>query len=321
MPSGSSVSSKTCSQASQRSKRCSEASQSTSESLSQGSQSSLVCKSPGTPPPKRQRVHLRAYVKDLCFEMKQANRLKSDKEACDWVSQKMPDIFCPTGVPLSVKTVLTWRAKMNSNINDERPKGTKGKQKKGRKPSRPLGEVPAPVPGKSHSIIPHTLLCVLAVMIVSQYGAGFTITTPSLAPLVLVFLETHGITWKPAKCWFGRFLHRIRLSWPRTTKAARSTPVDLAETRRMFLPHVIYICGRYNVPPSLFINTDETGIFLFPLQKRIWGPAGAKQVAIVGNGDRRQSTLVVGITASGKLAGRSQIIWAGETTGCHPKGD
>ena len=233
----------------------------------------------------------------------------------------MPDIFCPSGMPLSVKTVSTWRAKMNSNINDERPKGAKGKQKRGRKPSRPLGEVPAPVPGKSHSIIPHALLCVLASMIVAQYQAGFTITTALLAPLVLAFLETHDITWKPAKCWYRRFLHRIGLSWRRTTKAARSTPADLAETRRMFLRRVIYICRRYNVPPSLFINMDESGIFLFPLQKRTWGPAGAKQVAIVGNDDKRQFTLVVGITASGKLAGRSQIIWAGETTGCHPKGD
>uniref|UniRef100_A0A7S4GKV6 DDE-1 domain-containing protein n=1 Tax=Eutreptiella gymnastica TaxID=73025 RepID=A0A7S4GKV6_9EUGL len=79
-PSQSSLSSKTCSQASQRSKSC-------SESLSQGSQSSLVCEAPGGPPPKKQKVHLPAHVKDLFFDIKEANAIvgNDDKRQCTLV--------------------------------------------------------------------------------------------------------------------------------------------------------------------------------------------------------------------------------------------
>ena len=105
------------------------------------------------------------------------------------------------------------------------------------------------------------------------------------------------------------------------TKTSRSLPVDFTSIKRMFLRRVVFVVRKYSIPPSLFLNIDETGVNLLPCQKRTWGPSGAKQISVLGWGGKRQFTVIPAITAEGKLAGKVQIIWARETERCHPKGD
>ena len=119
-----------------------------------------------------------------------------------------------------------------------------------------------------------------------------------------------------SKSWYRKFLLKIGLSTgPSITKAARSLPDGFIEIKRMFLRRVVFIVRKFNIPPALFINLDETGVCLLPSQKRTWGPPGAKQISVLGWGDKRQFTVIPAISAEGKLVGKAQVIYR-----CHPKG-
>ena len=140
-------------------------------------------------------------------------------------------------------------------------------------------------------------------------------------PMVLGFFEVHKISWVPSRVWYRRFLLKIGRKYRTITKTSRSLPVDFTAIKRMFLRRVVFLVRKYSIPPSLFFNIDETGVNLLPCQKRTWGPSGTKQISVLGWGDKRQFIVLPTITAEGKLAGKVQIIWTGETDRCHPKGD
>ena len=59
----------------------------------------------------------------------------------------------------------------------------------------------------------------------------------------------------------------------------------------------------------------------FAVQKHTWGPSRAKLISVLGWGDKRQFTVIPAISAEGKLVVKAQIIWAGQTDRCHPKGE
>ena len=65
-------------------------------------------------------------------------------------------------------------------------------------------------------------------------------------------------------------------------KKSRSLPVDFTAIKRMFLRRMVFVVRKYSIPPSLFLNIDETGVNLLPCQKRTWGPSGAKQISVLG---------------------------------------
>ena len=113
---------------------------------------------------------------------------------------------------------------------------------------------------------------------------------------------------------------KIGLKYRTITKAARSLPDGFIEIKQMFLRRVVFIVRKFNIPPALFINLDETGVCFLPLQKSTWGPSGAKQISVLGWVDKRQFTVISAISAEGKLVGKAQVIWAGQTDRCHPKG-
>ena len=142
----------------------------------------------------------------------------------------------------------------------------------------------------------------------AEYNAGFPLSTTLLIPMVLGFFEVYKISWVPSKSWYRKFLLKIGLKYRTITKAAQSLPEDFFEVKRMFLRRVVFIVQKYNIPPSLFINIDETGLCLLPSQKCTWGPTGAKQISVLGWGDKRQFTVIPAISAEGMLVGKAQII-------------
>ena len=73
-------------------------------------------------------------------------------------------------------------------------------------------------------------------------------------------------------------------------KNTRSLPVDFTAIKKMFLRRVVFLVRKYSIPPSLFLNIDETGVNLLPCQKHTWGPSGAQQISVLGWGDKRQFT-------------------------------
>jgi hypothetical protein len=66
--------------------------------------------------------------------------------------------------------------------------------------------------------------------------------------------------------------------------------------------HVIYITKAYNIPPSLVVDSDETGIHLVPKARECtWESRGSKHIHVLGIKDKKQMTMVVSSSASSLL--------------------
>ena len=68
-------------------------------------------------------------------------------------------------------------------------------------------------------------------------------------------------------------------------------------------------------PPELVINWDQTGINVVPISQWTQAEKGAIRVEIAGAGDKRQITVTVVGTLSGKLL-LFQILYEGKTERC-----
>ena len=91
----------------------------------------------------------------------------------------------------------------------------------------------------------------------------------------------------------------IGMKYRMITKAARSLPVNFPDVKHVSSEGG-FVVRKYSIPPSLFINIDETGVCLLSCQKRTWGPSGAKQIFGIGWGDKMPFTVLPAISADGK---------------------
>ncbi len=71
------------------------------------------------------------------------------------------------------------------------------------------------------------------------------------------------------------------------------------------------------VPPQLIINFDQTNAKYVPVSEWTLAKEGSKQVPIIGLEDKREMTVLLACTLSGKLL-HPQLIYAGRTSRCHP---
>ena len=67
----------------------------------------------------------------------------------------------------------------------------------------------------------------------------------------------------------------------------------------------------------MVVNFDETGVNVVPTSNWTLHFQGSKQVLITGIDDKRQLTMVLAITPTGKLL-PPQIIYQGKTDKVHP---
>lgn len=68
---------------------------------------------------------------------------------------------------------------------------------------------------------------------------------------------------------------------------------------------------------SLLINMDQTGVHLVPKSNYTWGHKKQKNVAGIGEDDKRAITAVLASSSAGDLL-PAQLIFQGKTTRCHP---
>ena len=73
-----------------------------------------------------------------------------------------------------------------------------------------------------------------------------------------------------------------------------------------------YIIRDYGVPAGLRVNTDQTQLVYQQGTKTTWNETGAKQVATVGQEEKRAFTLVPSISVSGVLL-PMQAVYGGKT--------
>ena len=73
-----------------------------------------------------------------------------------------------------------------------------------------------------------------------------------------------------------------------------------------------------DIPSSLVINWDQTGIAIVPGSTWSMAPQGSRRVETAGMGDKRQITAVFAGTIDGKFL-PFQLIYSDKTSACHPK--
>ena len=108
------------------------------------------------------------------------------------------------------------------------------------------------------------------------------------------------LDWQPSPEWCACFIHQfLHLRLRRITTAGgrpEPSPKQL-ELHQKNLMEVSYLrhCG---VPRSCFMQSDETGVPVFPSTNYKWEVVGTKIVAGIGYGDKRQFTADIGTYAS-----------------------
>ena len=113
-------------------------------------------------------------------------------------------------------------------------------------------------------------------------------------------------------------LRRLGFSKRKGTKSVKVLPEDFSKVKSDFLDRVSNAVHKYSINDSMIVNVDETGVNIVPVGNWTMEQEGSKQVKITGLDDKRQITVTLACTASGKLLD-PQVIYEGKTPGCHPK--
>lgn len=103
------------------------------------------------------------------------------------------------------------------------------------------------------------------------------------------------------KSWAHYQLKRLGFTKRRATKSGRKRPKDIAQVKCEFSAKVKAEIQKYNIPPELTFNFDQTGISFVPCSQWTMAKRGVKQVEMVGLDDKRQITALLTVSASGSL--------------------
>jgi hypothetical protein len=92
---------------------------------------------------------------------------------------------------------------------------------------------------------------------------------------------------------FTRSYLRNTLGWSewRTTKAAQKLPADHEKVLEESFFRLAHVIRDWAVPASLIVNTDQTQIVYQQVTGSTWTQRGVKQVAVVGQEEKRAFTL------------------------------
>jgi hypothetical protein len=92
---------------------------------------------------------------------------------------------------------------------------------------------------------------------------------------------------------FTRSYLRNTLGWSerRTTKAAQKLPADHEKVLEESFFRLAHVIRDWAVPASLIVNTDQTQIVYQQGTGSTWTQRGVKQVAVVGQEEKRAFTL------------------------------
>ena len=122
------------------------------------------------------------------------------------------------------------------------------------------------------------------------------------------------------KDWAQRLLQRMNLVKRKGTTTVKVLPSDFEKLEKQFLSDIRSIVAMEDIPKQLIINWDQTGMKYVPVSNWTFEEKGTKRVEIAGLDDKRQITVLLSCTRDGKLL-PTQVIYAGKTPACLPKGD
>jgi hypothetical protein len=114
--------------------------------------------------------------------------------------------------------------------------------------------------------------------------------------------------------WTRAFI-KTELNWSyrASTTAAGKLPHDYEEQGKKMAQRCAYLVKMHNIPPSLVVNTDQTGIHLVPTGgAKTWEEKNSKYVKVHGVDDKRQITVAASSVANGQIL-PFQVIFQGLT--------
>ena len=129
-------------------------------------------------------------------------------------------------------------------------------------------------------------------------------------------LQQHGGHINLGNSWAESILRRMGYVHRKGTKAARKLPPDFTEIKSDFLKRIKDTVTENNIPDELIVNIDQTGSKLVPCSEWTLEKEGERQVSIKGLDDKREITILLGISMSGSMV-PPQVIYAGKTNKCH----
>jgi hypothetical protein len=133
------------------------------------------------------------------------------------------------------------------------------------------------------------------------------------APELFSTVRADGSQFKCSDSFVRSYLCKIGWSERRATKAAQKLPENHEEILTKAFLREAYIIRDHAIPAALRVNTDQTQLIYQQGTKTTWNEKGAKQVATVGQEEKRAFTLVPSIAADGTLL-PMQAIYAGQSS-------
>jgi hypothetical protein len=160
-------------------------------------------------------------------------------------------------------------------------------------------------------------------------AAGVALTLPGIRGIMVAMIrhqashlfdeiKPDGSRFQCSETFVRKYLQN-QLGWSlrRATKAAQKVPADYERILMEAFLREAYVVRNHAVPAALRVNTDQTNIIYQQGTTSTWEKRGAKQVATIGQEEKRAFTLVPSISASGELL-LMQLIYFGKTDASCP---
>ena len=133
-------------------------------------------------------------------------------------------------------------------------------------------------------------------------------------------LVDHGGTIAMTKTWALSLLGRMGyVKRKSTTKATLGmSDAQFEGVKARYLKQISKMVVLREIPESLIINLDQTGIKLVPNGDWTMAQQGSRRIEVVGIGEKRQITATFAAAMDGTFL-PMQVLYQGKTTRCHPK--
>ena len=131
-------------------------------------------------------------------------------------------------------------------------------------------------------------------------------------------LSSHGGHIEITKSWAKSLLSRMGLVKRKCSTSGKISLARFDESNDIFLADVTAEVLFNDIPESLIINWDQTGLSIVPTGDWTMEKEGTKIVPIAHNDDKRQLTAVLAITVAGEYL-PPQLLYQGKTSKYHPQ--
>ena len=131
-------------------------------------------------------------------------------------------------------------------------------------------------------------------------------------------LSSHGGHIDLTKSWAQSLLRRMGFVKRKCSTSGKISIARFDECKEIFLADVAAEVLINDIPESLILNWDQTGLSIVPTGDWTMEKEGAKIVPIAHNDDKRQLTAVLAVTGAGDYLA-PQLLYQGKTPKCHPQ--